>query len=176
MTKATEDAKPKSKWTIPHLAAWPCAKAYVPAKAKLRHFRFPIANKSSIRTSMEGTAFVDLVSETSTTGSLVPTSALNRALGLRAPQPATETQDGWTWNFHEKCRKNTPRPENLEPNRINRIYRENAQNRQVWYFGGIVFRYFSGISGYLGGILGVFSGGPEFRGAFVSGSCHLRSL
>ena len=68
-------------------------------------------------------------------------------LRLRTPRPATEPQDGPTRNFHEKCRKNTPQAEILEPQENTPKYRKNTKNNHFWYFQGI----FSVFLGYLGG-------------------------
>ena len=96
---------------------------------------------------------------------------------LRTPRPATEPRNGPTRNFHEKCRKNSPQAEILDPKKIPRKYRKNTQNGHFWYFGGI-FSVFSGyfegkfresrISGR-GGIFSVFF--VEIPGRAISGLC-----
>ena len=54
---------------------------------------------------------------------------------LRTPRPATEPRDGPSRNFHEKYRKNTPRPEILEPQENSKKIPKNTKNAQFWYFG-----------------------------------------
>ena len=80
--------------------------------------------------------------------------------GLRTPRPATETRDCPTWNFHEKYRKHTPRPEILDSQNLPsntpktpKKYLQNAKNGPFGYFLAFlgVFSWGSRISvrGYL---------------------------
>ena len=67
-------------------------------------------------------------------------------VGLRTPRPATEPRDDPTRNFHEKYRKNPPRPEILEPQENTPKIPKKYQKCAFWYSGGI----FSVFSGYFG--------------------------
>ena len=76
-------------------------------------------------------------------------------VNLRTPRPATEPRNGPTRNFHEKYRKNTPRPEILDSRiypqntpKIPKKYPQNTKNAHFWYFFGIfgVFSWGSRIS------------------------------
>ena len=73
-------------------------------------------------------------------------------IDLRTPPPATEPRDGPARNFHEKYRKNTPRPEILVPEftlkmprKYRKKYHQNAKNDRFWYFFGL-FGVFVGFS------------------------------
>ena len=74
---------------------------------------------------------------------------------LRTPRPATEPRNGPTRNFHEKYRKNSPRPEILDSQNLppkypenTKKYPENTENAYFWYFFGIfgVFSWGSRLS------------------------------
>ena len=96
---------------------------------------------------------------------------------LRTPRPATEPRNGPTRNFHERYRKNTPRPEILEPQentpKIPRKYRKNTPKIPKMHIFGIfsVFLgYFLGVpelrpGGYFFGIFRGNSGVGPFRGS-----------
>ena len=71
-----------------------------------------------------------------------------KCLGLRTPRPATEPRNGPTRNFHEKYRKNTPRPEILDSQNLPPKYPENTEKiprkyRKCVFL--VFFRYFWGI-------------------------------
>ena len=94
-------------------------------------------------------------------------------LNLRTPPPATEPRDGPTWNFHEKFRKNNPRPEILDSRIMPRKYRKNTPKIPK-IIVLVFFRYFWGISwgskkNGLGPIFSVFF--VESPGRAISGLC-----
>ena len=108
---------------------------------------------------------------------------MEAAQGLRTPWLATETRDGQTRTFQENYRKDTPRSEIMEPRKhtpkIAANQNKYTQSGHFWCFGGIFLVY------YFRGILGIFSGGPEFRAggggifryfSWKAGSGHLQSL
>ena len=90
---------------------------------------------------------------------------------------ATEPRDGPTRNFHEKYRKNTPRPEILDSQNLPRKYRKNTPKTPKMTVLGIFFSIFLVFWGYF---LGVpkFRPGGYFFGIFCgnSGSGHLGAL
>ena len=81
-----------------------------------------------------------------------------QTLRLRTPRPATEPRDGPARNFHDKYRKNTPRPKFWNPKKIPPKYRKNTKINHFWYFQGIFLVF----SGYFGG---------KFWESRISGRC-----
>ena len=98
-------------------------------------------------------------------------------LKLRTPRPATEPRIGPSRNFHEKYRKNTPRPEILDsriyPKNTPKIPKKYRKNTKIRIFS-VFFRYFRGIFlGFQnfgpGGIFLVFF--VEIPARAISGLC-----
>ena len=89
-------------------------------------------------------------------------------LVLRTPRPATEPRNGPTRNFHEKYRKNTPRPEILASQNLPPKYPENTEKNtpkipKMRIFGVFFFRLFWG---YLLAVPESRPGGYLFFGVF----------
>ena len=101
----------------------------------------------------------------------------NGPVALKTPRPATEPRNGPTRNFHEKYRKNTPRPEILDSQNLPPKYPENTEKiprkyRKCVFL--VFFRYFGGIFlGFQnfgpGGIFLVFF--VEIAGRAILGLC-----
>ena len=94
---------------------------------------------------------------------------------LRTPRAATEPRNGPTWNFYEKYRKNTPRPEILDSQNLAPKYPENTEKIPPKYQKMCIlvfFRYFGGI------FLGFQNLGPGviFSVFFVEIPGHLGAL
>ena len=121
-------------------------------------------------------ALITCLKKLNVSGAFLIFSRVWRPLDLRTPPPATEPRDGPTRNFHEKYRKNSPRPEILDSPeftpKIPRKYRKNTPKipkMSFWYFFGI-WGYFLGVPKFRPGgyFFGIFCGN--------SGSGHLGAL
>ena len=90
-------------------------------------------------------------------------------LFLRTPRPATEPRNGPTRNFHEKYRKNTPRPEILDSQNFAQNTLKIPKNAHFGIFS-VFLGYFLGVPEFRpGGYFSVFF--VEIPGRAISGLC-----